>query len=116
MSGLFGVQTLSLPKNGRNSAGTSKLIGGKEREDQPKSSAIHPLKAVRQFCKGIITKAELSSFVFDRLTKENVQEFLDGCPADILQYLKESANRFPANEDNQGWDQLICIEGASYFP
>jgi hypothetical protein len=85
-------------------------------EPEPKGPAIHPLWAVRGYAKGIITKAECLAFVFTRLTEGNEKEFLVGCPADVLRQLQEEADRLPANDDDQGWGQLISIESACYFP
>ena len=92
------------------------IVWWKDQEDrEQKGPPMHPLRATRLYRKGIITEAEISTFVFVHLTEENVQEFLDACPADFLQQLREKAGQLPANDDNQGWGQLVSIEGVSYL-
>src|SRR4051794_27763418 len=83
---------------------------------EPKGLPIHPLRAVRLYRKGIITQAEILSVAFMHLTEENMQEFLDGCPAEVLQKLQETVDLLPANDDDQGWSQLVSIEAGSYAP
>jgi hypothetical protein len=83
---------------------------------EPKSTAIHPFRAAQLLREGLITKARFSRFVFQHLTDENVQEFLDAISADVLQQLREEADLLPANDDTPCWDGMIHIESGFYPP
>lgn len=105
------------PEEWGNLSREQQITWWKDREgNREPSPAILPLRAVRLYHKGIITRAEFPSFVFGRITEDNVQEFLDGCPSIELQQLRDEANRLPATDDKEGWSQLISIESACYAP
>lgn len=78
--------------------------------------APDPARGVELYNAGIITQAELPCFVFERLTKDNVREFMDSCPPDIVLYLRDSARRLPPDDYNDGWRQLISVGGVLYEP
>ena len=78
--------------------------------------APDPARGVELYSTGIITKAELPCFVFERLTEENVQGFMDSCPPDIVLYLRDDVRRLPPDDYDEGWRQLISIGGVLYAP
>ena len=86
------------------------------KDRQPKRSSPHPRKGLRLYAKGTITKAEIPGFVFDNLTEDNLEEFIGSCPEDVLQLLRNTAASFPADGDDQGWSQLVRIQGVCYPP
>jgi hypothetical protein len=53
--------------------------------------------------------------VFFGLTEGNISEFLNGCPADVLNDLRNAAARYPADADDEGWGSLVYI-GSAYAP
>ncbi len=84
-------------------------------EYQPKPGPTqHPLHLLKWYTRGIFTGPEFASRVWERLTEENIGEFLDGCPEECLLILQENSDRLPADDDDQGWQQLITIRGGCY--
>ena len=87
------------------------------KDREPKTRApSKPIRGIELYNTGIITKAELPCFVFERLTEENVQGFMDSCPPDIVFYLRDNVRRLPPDDYDEGWRQLISIGGVLYAP
>jgi hypothetical protein len=86
------------------------------KDRQPKPQRLDPMKAIRLFRMGTITALEMPGFVFVNLTKENVQQFLGGCPSEELQVLRQKAASLPANADEEGWSRLVSIQSACHDP
>lgn len=79
--------------------------------NQPRSSGppAHPLSAVTGYLRGMLTRAEFVTSAFERLTAENATEFLEGCPEDLLQFLRERALTLPADDDDPGWGRFVIF-------
>lgn len=82
----------------------------------PPGPAPHPLEVAEWYEQGIITELEISSFVFIRLTRENVDEFFDGFPTELLDEVRRRADRLPAESDDAAWSRLVKIESGCYAP
>jgi hypothetical protein len=78
--------------------------------------AADPLRVADLYHKGIITEAEISAFVFEKLTEENVQSFLDRCPSDVLLQLRQDSESLPADGDDPGWAKLLRFGIVCYAP
>ena len=76
----------------------------------------HPLRAITLYKKGMIAKSEIPIFVFERLTVDNVREFIEGCPTELLTLLQAKAKKLPADDDDDGWKNVIIHHGAKYAP
>ena len=83
---------------------------------ETRSPPPEPSKGVEAYLKGTITRAELPTIIFERLTLTNVNEFLTTCPADVLELLRMHAYELPADGDDEGWGKLISIQGVCYAP
>jgi hypothetical protein len=83
---------------------------------EPKIPSPNPLWAAQLYRQGKITKADVSTIVFENLTEKNLWKFLDGCPADVLQELREVADQYPADDNIQAWEKLVSIAIACYAP
>lgn len=86
------------------------------KDQEQKGRDPQPLRAVSLYRRGVITKSAVPTAVFGSLTTKNVAEFIAGCPTDIMQLLRDSADELPADGDDQAWAKLICIFGGSYHP
>lgn len=75
-----------------------------------------PSKGIELYLKGVITLMELPSFVFERLTLQNVEQFLTTCPADVLELLRRQSDRLPAEDDHEGWGTMLTIQPGCYVP
>ena len=82
----------------------------------PKEPPAHPLRAQRLYDAGHITKCEISRYVFEHLTEDNIQEFLHGCSDEILCHLRQEVEELPANDDQPGWSRIVFHQMGSYFP
>ena len=89
----------------------NKFDGGNHRKPQ----ASPPSKGIELYLKGAITQSELPIFVFERLTQQNVEQFLATCPADVLELLRRHADRLPAEGDD-GWGKFRTFHMGSYAP
>ena len=83
---------------------------------ETRSPPPEPSKGVEAYLKGTISRAELPTIIFERLTLTNVNEFLTTCPADVLEFLRMPADELPADGDDEGWGKLISILGGCYAP
>lgn len=75
-----------------------------------------PSVGVELYLKGVITLMELPSFVFERLTLQNVEQFLATCPADVLEILRRQSDRLPTEDDHEGWGTMLTIRPGCYAP
>ena len=87
----------------------------KDREPKP-GLPRHPLEVAGLYERGVVTKHEVGTFVFLRLTDENVHEFLEGFPVDLLTEVQSHADRLPADDDDKAWGELVFFVAACYSP
>jgi len=87
-----------------------------EHEEPRERPSQHPLRAIEMYQDGIIAKAELPTFVFERLTPDNATEFVAECPSEFVVQLQERVNDLPGDDDDEGWSSLISIRGVLYAP
>ena len=78
--------------------------------------AKEPMKAVEMYQQGIITLHEIPTWVFENLTRANVDHFLGAVPPDIFAFLQERVSGLPAADDHEAWSQLVTIESGNPLP
>jgi hypothetical protein len=66
----------------------------------------HMKTAIGQYYRGIILRSEFPDAVFRRATLDEIDEFLNECPADLLLTLKESLDAY--GEDESAWPHFLC--------
>jgi hypothetical protein len=86
-----------------------------KRQAAPKSPPS-PLKIVKLFERGIVTENHLCIAVLESLTDTNIREFVEGCPANILQVISHYAQKCPNDDDDTGWEQKMQIASTPYHP
>ena len=64
-------------------------------------------KAIQGYEEGIITQTELKLQLFRSLTEENVQEFLQESPRDILEEMIREINRAPCTDEE--WEAALVF-------
>ena len=86
----------------------------KNSSSQPPRS--HPLRAVELYNTGLMTESEVPNFVFERLTDENVNEFMAGCSSAVREILRAQVQQLPADQDESGWKRFVICRGFTYAP
>ena len=69
----------------------------------PTKPRPHPLRAISLYQEGTTTRSEIPIFVFEKLTEDNVGEFIAGCPEAVQEILQLHAEQLPADDDEDGW-------------
>ena len=64
----------------------------------------------------MITQSELPIFVFEHLSPEYVSEFTASCPPELLTLLQAEAKKLPADDDDDGWENVMIHHGGTYAP
>jgi hypothetical protein len=85
-------------------------------KQQPEAEHLGPFEAVLLYRKGHLTAGELPVFVFDHLTDEHGRKLFAASPYEVLQLLRRTAASLPADDDEEGWRQLVRIESVCYPP
>lgn len=68
---------------------------------------------------GMITKTGIPVFVFEHLTPDNVGEFIDSWPTELLTLLQAAGKKLPAEDDeddDDGWKNVNIHHGGTYAP
>ena len=84
----------------------------KDHQDKTPYTKPHMIEAVELYNKGFITQMEFSSFVAKSIAPEELEEFIQACPPDLLAVLKESLASY--GDDETKWPRTFSI--ASYVP
>jgi hypothetical protein len=83
---------------------------------QPKGPAPSPLIFLQQYDEGHITKTGFGLGVFEHLTEDNVEEFIDGCRPEVFEVLRQQAEEMPLDIDEYGWSQYVIARMVCYAP
>jgi hypothetical protein len=87
------------------------------RDRQPKHVPVkNPLRHINYFKEGKQTLVGVIAGIFDHLTDENIMEFIDNCPAEVMHALISKAETMPPDGDDNGWEQVLVFSGACYAP
>ena len=66
-----------------------------------------PIRLASLYKRGVITLTEFNYQVFHHaLREENVDDFLDECPPDVLNELTTIIAKLPGDDDESGWPQF----------
>jgi hypothetical protein len=76
----------------------------------------HMKRTIKLYEKGAITLHEFPLFVCRNATEEDIPAFLEVCPAELLNALKDRLMQLPADDDDSGWPQVKWIGSACYAP
>ena len=87
------------------------------KDNKPKDRLpSNPQQAVEAYFEGALTDGEFQFRVFERVTEDNVQEFVEKCPPDVQIFLRQQTLDYPPDEDDEGWGQLRIIQSYCYSP
>lgn len=83
--------------------------------ESTRSNPPHAGERLARFYKaGAITKMEYVNRIPGLLTSNSVESVLGCCPSEVLSDFQTLVANLPADDDDAGWANLICIEGGSY--
>jgi hypothetical protein len=87
----------------------------KDREPSP-GKKLPMKRAVQLFRRGVITLLEFSAWVIANAAEDEIEEFVQICPPDLMAALQETLARAPADGDAEGWASRIFIHTRVYAP
>jgi len=82
-------------------------------ESRPKRAKPHMLKAVEVYNDGNITQNEFGGLVCKLAIRDEMEEFIRGCPPDLMAEIKRMLAHYPG-DDQTKWPRTFCI--ACYAP
>src|SRR5262249_52846271 len=73
-----------------------------------------PIRIAALYSRGVITVAELSYSVFCALRAENVDNFLEKCPPEVLSEIATVIKNLPNDDDESGWPRYGSTSNPRY--